>query len=336
MFVSQCSRWLVFVILFGMTAACSGSSGSRSEYGCDRSAFHCGHVGKLYYETSDGIRGTRDGFSQMILESGRVTNIEEAGISASVSADAKYFVGVFDSSSDRSHEVIRGFDLGGNKLWQYPIEKLVWGRPKLSPDHKLLAFTYKPIYHTKVGAALIVTDKQGNLVSQYPETENGRIVSWEWLPDGRLLYAKGDSIFLVTDIVKGQAEVLAEFRGDTPNFLAVSPDGSRLAFSLGDFKSTHYAKTHLYVMDLASKSYQQVTTSSKNEDGFTWSPDGKFIALRHRIFYQSSRCPDLIIVPADARELNLNNEGLKEKLTVKVKIDGDLLGACPRTVPEWR
>ncbi len=94
------------------------------------------------------------------------------------------------------------------------------GRPKLSADGTRIALTLDDVPS--------VLDRDAEIVAEFPELEGAR--DMEWTPDGRLLIAAGESIHVV-DPTLSDHQVLADFPGDRPDFLAVSPDGNLCAFS---------------------------------------------------------------------------------------------------------
>ena len=58
-----------------------------------------------------------------------------------------------------------------------------------------------------------------------------------------------------------------------------SPDGTRVAFVVGDPLSGQHRTRHIWVYDLKSKAARQFTYSEKSETSPRWSPDGKQLAF---------------------------------------------------------
>src|SRR5207237_5979088 len=67
-----------------------------------------------------------------------------------------------------------------------------------------------------------------------------------------------------------------------PEKPAISPDGSKLAFILGE---------HVWTMNTDGSNAVQLTTSSGKETWPVWSPDGKWIAV-------FNNAVDIVIIPS--------------------------------------
>ena len=97
-------------------------------------------------------------------------------------------------------------------------------------------------------------------------------------PTGTLVYAMGSpNTQVVRTDLKGNAEMLVD---EPRNYSAprFSPDGNRLAFSIGAS-----ARTDIWIRDLASQTTSVLTTDGMNNNRPEWHPDGK------RVSYVSNR-----------------------------------------------
>jgi Tol biopolymer transport system component len=268
-------------------------------------------------------------YVELDLSSSRRTVVRSRGGDVSddmtPSEDASEFVATDDPLSgalDATDLLITDRD-GGAVLGFEFAEGL--GRPKLSPDGAHIALTLNDVP--------CVLDRDGEIVAELAQFEGAQDL--EWTPDGRLLVAFGDTIHEL-DAALSDTSVLAEFPGDAPDFLAVSPDGSQLAFDLGDPLVT---ENHVFVMNMDGTGLRQLTTSELNEDAPTWSPDGRWIIVRWGIvteFGEEITCPELWAVPADAERAVVSGEGSGGAFLVQELEDGDPRNVCAFSPPEWR
>src|SRR5690606_22736927 len=178
----------------------------------------------------------------------------------------------------------------------------VFGAARLSPDSQYIAIGQLPRLVTRDPDGLTIFDRRGNLIRRFIDDEGGIVGSWDWLPDGRLLIVKGHGLDVANHLVGEGLQLIREFPGQFPGFVAVSPNGGQVAFVLGN-RNGGSPSNHVCVMNMDGTDFRQLTTSNKNEDGAAWSPDGKYIAVRHDIVYDGNNSvvicnPDLFVVPA--------------------------------------
>lgn len=115
---------------------------------------------------------------------------------------------------------------------------------------------------------IAVMDRTGKEVAFFPKRTGPT-----WTPDGRLVVSDFES----PGIAISDREVRNLYR--IPHFpqmqqisgIAVSPDGSHLAFS---------ANGRAWTAKLDGSGLKQLTTTGRYEDSPTWSPDGRYIVLR--------------------------------------------------------
>jgi Tol biopolymer transport system component len=183
-----------------------------------------------------------------------------------------------------------------------------------------------------------VFDLTGKVLARYPG-----FTDYAWLPDGGLVLAKGDAIWRVGASL-GAPAVIRHFPDEQPGFLSPSPDGTRLAFDLGD---TGVLANHVWLMNIDGSDARQLTTSSLNEDGAGWSPDGRTLALRQGIAYAAEAggvpgapCPEIWLVPADATAivaLDPADATTPARRLQQLQPDGTVRGSvCAFSVPQWR
>jgi WD40 repeat protein len=178
----------------------------------------------------------------------------------------------------------------------------------------------------------VVFDLKGKIVGNI----RANISSYDWLPDGRIIFSRFATIYIMEKDFKTY-NVFREMKGSVRG-ISVSPEGGRIAFSMNE---TGIA--HIWVMDLASTQFRQLTTSTVGEHLPTWSPDGDSILLAkgklhidNRILVEKKQeCMELWAVSAHAGISSLNAEDAAS-LRVKQNAAGKVSETCALSAPQWR
>jgi dipeptidyl aminopeptidase/acylaminoacyl peptidase len=176
------------------------------------------------------------------------------------------------------------------------------GSPAISPDGRMVAYTLRETnwednaYETEIWVG------DGARVRQLT---TGRKSSMQpaWSPDGRWLAFVSDrdakrQLYRMA-VGGGEAERLTSLDEDV-NAFAWAPDGTRIAFTMNDpvadsvkerekrfgdlrIEDEDRRFAHLHLLEIASRRTRPLTSGELVVGSFDWSPDGRRIALDHRV-----------------------------------------------------
>jgi len=151
------------------------------------------------------------------------------------------------------------------------------GSPVFSPDGRYIAYAHTPTNSPK--SELIVIPALGGAERKLYEAVD--LLSPRWSPDGKFIVfgARPDlhtprrtyTIAIDTPEVK---QLTAPLSGEGDAYAAVSPDGSKLAFSRIEDMTAE-----IYIMDLAGGEPRRLTNDNRNISGLAWTNDGKEIVF---------------------------------------------------------
>jgi WD40 repeat protein len=300
-------------------------------------------TGKLYYQAPGQ-------YVELDIATGVERRIRGNGAGFSVSADGDDFLMTdrfspfLSLGSSRAELSLFDRDGATKKSW-FKLDGF-GGPALLSPDKKSILVEWSS---TDNG------DTVGVAVPTIFNVENGTITarfsgygSYEWMPDGRILLTRGDSIYLV-DRNLSAPTLLKSFPGDAPRSIKISPNGSKIAFSLfaNTVKSGSSADDrHVWIMNFDGTGLRQLVTSIGNEDVGDFSPDGNYMILTQGIAYAAigpgyvfAGCPESYLVPLNATEpINLTAANPAPALKLKSRdTDGDVREKlCHFSRPYWR
>jgi dipeptidyl aminopeptidase/acylaminoacyl peptidase len=168
--------------------------------------------------------------------------------------------------------------------------------PKIAADSILAALT-RSTGNPYTRTDLLVFNREGKRigwlynVKDFSFTPDGKdlVAAAEVTQNGRTVYG----LILLKDFLGQSSPVLLREFADydaLPTSMAVSPDGSRLAYA-------HLE--HLYIMPMqAGAEHWQLTDSGHHENQPGWSPDGKYLAFNHySIGAFNSNCGNVMVIP---------------------------------------
>jgi len=174
--------------------------------------------------------------------------------------------------------------------------------PKASNDNSRFAISNEDTYDTDVMPVMGTNayNANGTILGSFQNLFGG-----SWTPDNRLVMtatyldywgdatepAAGMQGLYISDAALTTVTPIANANVQHALFPSVSPDGSKVAFTMND---------HIWVMDLSGANLHQLTTGSKAENYPVWSPDGNYIACICYGTFEVTYYNALAIVPVGA------------------------------------
>jgi WD40 repeat protein len=236
-------------------------------------------------------------------------------------------------------------DVHGDIKQTFFVPSQTYGPARLSRDGMFIAV---PIRDNQSGVyeptKLVLYTRDGSyLDTSVHEVES---LNFDWLPDNRLLYASDKSLY-VTDVASAQGYLWHTFDENEgePGQLAVSPDGSRLAFVLETYENTTAIFGSVYVINFDGGRYAQLASvpgandqnQSTTDDPIinhpTWSPDGNWIAVIEGNVAIDDPTPGvrspgstLYVVPSDKENVLLTIDGSSDAIPIYSYFDETLTG----------
>src|SRR5262245_35548133 len=189
----------------------------------------------------------------------------------SLSPDGKwiaYVVRGYDLKKDKSNRDLYMVPTAGSDAIRLTSNEKNDTRPKWSPDNKYLAFLSGRDKKTQV----YLLNRTGGEAIQLTDVKQG-VNDLEWSPDGKKL------AILVTDKDPDEQDDSDKASGDDKAKTDKPIVITRLQFKRDGQGYLKELYTHIYTIDIATKTLKQITSGNYDDSWPKWSPDGKSIVF---------------------------------------------------------
>lgn len=279
-----------------------------------------GFSGAIYFDN-------KESYQRLDMHSGQSENFLASGpkmTSASIAGDR--FVTV-----KRSKSYPEILIMGRNKepVVRIGLPENPDGTPKLSRSGEFVLI-----------GGIAGDTKVYNLSGQVVTNLRTNVSSYDWLPDGRVIFSRFGTIYIMDADFK-TFKVYRQMTG-TVGSLAVSPDGADLAFGMKIGSGSH-----IWILNLASETLRQITTSNSAEHFPAWSPNASHLVLAkgklaavdlidNNKKTKVQGCLELWVVNAHSSIISdLNSEDLANTFRVKQNVEGQTSETCATSAPLW-
>ncbi|WP_293884707.1 MULTISPECIES: hypothetical protein [unclassified Sphingobacterium] len=214
--------------------------------------------------------------------------------------------GINDGKADHVKFTYRRFDNQTpiHQFYYRPIKGgSIYVSANLSPDKSL--FCIAPTFEE---GFVVLDSRDGKLIKHLENINNERIsrnTPFCWLPDNSLIIRwKNSLVRFPAPYTEG--EVIREFPTEDFYHITANSQGSKIAMI--------YEK-HVWVFDLKTKEFYQVTASNSQEASPAFSPDGRFVAISTgvKVIGVPGGVPSyqgyMKIVPVDGRTYSVDTDG---------------------------
>lgn len=215
----------------------------------------------------------------------------------SLSPDGKwtaYVVRSYDLKKDKSNRDLYMVPTAGGDAIRLTSNEKNDTRPKWSPDNRYLAFLSGRDKKTQV----YLLNRTGGEAIQLTDVKQG-VNDLEWSPDGKKL------AILITDKDPDELDDSEKPSGDEKAKTEKPIVITRLQFKRDGQGYLKELYTHIYTIDIATKTLKQITSGNYDDSWPKWSPDGKSIVFvsNRTDNPDGNRNNDLFLVPSEGGEL---------------------------------
>ena len=178
---------------------------------------------------------------------------------------------------DKSEERIWSVPAGGGDATPMTAEAVSSSHPRWSPDGKYLAFLSA---RNEGKTQIWLLDRSGGEAQHFAEAPQD-VEDFVWSPDSaRIVLTLRDPSEeeLAAAKTKDEGKEGAEDKDKKPKTKKPRVI-DRLQFKVDEVGYLDHRRTHLYVIDLATKALTQITSGDYDDAQPAWSPDGRLIAF---------------------------------------------------------
>lgn len=189
---------------------------------------------------------------------------------------------------------------------------------RLSNNKDYFAFFYNDWTDSSSNDELVIFDRNIQFVSR--SQLDGKLArSFDWLNTGQIVYIHDQTIY-ITSPYSTEGAPIYTFPPEEgrPDYIAASPDGSRIAFTLVTDAYTHALYGTTWIMNINGTDLHQLAYDPNSNTPIinypTWSPNGEYILnvvghVRSGVLGDDGILGELFAIPSSSRNVELNNDG---------------------------
>lgn len=189
---------------------------------------------------------------------------------------------------------------------------------RLSVNKEYFAFFYNDGSDSTTNDELVIFDRNFQFISR--SDLGGKLArSFDWLSNGQIVYIHDQTVY-VTAPYSTEGSPIYTFTNEEgrPDYIAASPDGNKIAFTLVTDAYTRVIHGATWVMNIDGTDLHQLVYDVNTNDPIinypSWSPDGRYII--NMVGYVAGDGPGtegvlggLYAIPSASRNIKLNNDG---------------------------
>ncbi len=253
------------------------------------------------------------------------------------------FVAGQAASDDREELVFFGRD--GRSSSRFLAANGFGGAPMLSPNKQYVLVEWHSIDSGDAGGVSVPTvfTRDGSIVRRFVDYDG----VYAWFPNGEILLSRGDSFFRASATGTAPPQLIASVPGESPSGLTLSPDGTRIAFTIGNFT---ILENTTWIINADGTGLREVAKTGPGASSITphsFSPDGQQLLVSEGINFASvgpgfavAGCAELYVVPLNLSAplvISPDSPAPAIKLRSVFEDSGDVSEkACAFSTPSWR
>jgi hypothetical protein len=189
---------------------------------------------------------------------------------------------------------------------------------RLSNNKEYFAFLYNDTRDSSTNDELVIFDRNFQFIER-SELPGRNARSFDWLNNGQIVYIHDQTIYITAPYSTSGTPIYSFSEEDGyPDYIAASPDGSKIAFTLVTYASYRTINGTTWIMNIDGTDLHQLAYVANNDNPIvnypTWSPDGQYIM--NMVGYVSGGgyidlgvLGGLYAIPSSSRNIKINDNG---------------------------